>query len=62
MKKAKKAPKGKPHAKAMKDDELKNVSGGLIAQYDKLESGLNTFKLDSSPNLFKLDDVALIMR
>jgi hypothetical protein len=30
MKKAKKAPKGKPQAKAIKDDELKNVSGGLL--------------------------------
>jgi hypothetical protein len=29
MKKTKKAPKGKPQAKAMKDSDLKNVSGGL---------------------------------
>lgn len=37
MKKAKKAPKGKPQAKAIKDGDLKNVAGGLGKTYMKLK-------------------------
>lgn len=51
MKKPKKAAKGKPHAKAIKDDQLKNVAGGAL-----LSDQLNTaIKLDSSLSTIKLN-------
>jgi hypothetical protein len=42
MKKARKASKGKPQAKAIKNDDLKNVSGGLL---DKTSSTYLKVKL-----------------
>ena len=44
----KKAKKGKPQAKAIKDDQLKNVAGGLLTTYKETTA----VKLDTTtPNL-----------
>ena len=56
MKKAKKAVKGKPHAKPIKDDQLKNVAGGTL-----INNQLNTpIKLDTSFGTIKLNTDATL--
>jgi hypothetical protein len=52
MKKAKKGSKGKPQAKAIKDSELKNVSGGLSG----IKLDTSAIKIESASAL-KIDNL-----